>query len=192
MDRRERNEDVMGAAEALLFIYGEPMEKKRIAKVLGVQEEILETSLEKLKERYAQEGSGIFLVAQGDKVQLATKPEFAGELEEFMKADFQEQLTPAALETLTLIAYLAPISRAQLDYYRGVNSRFMVRSLMMRGLIERIPDPQRAGNYLYSPTTDLLRHLGVSRPEELPEFASYREKFIPKEGVSSGEGSQKE
>jgi len=95
-------------------------------------------------------------------------------MEEFIKDEFREDLTPASLETLSLISYLGPVSRAQIDYYRGVNSSFILRSLLMRGLVERYNDPQRANVYLYQASFDLLKYLGISRVEDLPEYEKFR------------------
>src|SRR3989344_8827474 len=102
------------AVEAILFVYGEPLEIKKIAKILegnacfrfGPEKNIkgiIETSLEELKRQYENENRGLQLIFQGDKVQLVSKPVFGSILEKFIKEEFKEQLTPASLETLSLI-----------------------------------------------------------------------------------------
>ncbi len=168
------NQKIIAAIEALLFVYGEPLEIKRIAKILKTNEAAVKDAVKNLEEGYLSENRGLKLVSFGDEVQLATKPDFASLLEDFIKEEFKEILTPAALETLSLIAYLGPISRSQIDYYRGVNSSFIVRSLLIRGLVERSTDPKRANVYLYAPSFDLLKYLGLSKVEDLPEYEKFK------------------
>ena len=79
------------------------------------------------------------------------------------------------MEALAIVAYLGPISRAKLEYLRGVNSIVILRSLMIRGLIERIPDPEHPPGFLYQPTFEFIKHLGLAEKEELPEFAKFQE-----------------
>jgi len=164
----------MAAIEALLFVYGEPLEIKRIAKILKVEESVIAASLKELKQEYLSENRGLALIVNNGRVQLATKPEFASLLEDFVKEEFKENLTPASLETLSLIAYLGPLSRAQIDYYRGVNSSFILRSLLIRGLIERFSDPKRPNTYLYQTSFNLLKYLGISKVEDLPEYQRFK------------------
>ncbi len=158
--------------EALLFIYGEPMDVKRIAGILGVKAEEVKTAAEQLRTQLA--GRGLALMENDGKYQLVTGPDHSTLLETVMKSELSENLTPAALETLSIVAYSGPISRAEIDYVRGVNSSFILRALSLRGLVEREVDPKRASAYVYKPSFDLLRHLGVSRPEDLPEYEKFR------------------
>jgi len=189
MENLENANKISAAIEAILFVYGEPMEIKKIAKILKqrgltrmstqkdadnkINESIIKEALEQLNQKYQNEDRGLYLVFSDDRVQLATKPEFAPLLEDFIKEEFKENLTPASLETLSLIAYLGPLSRTQIDYYRGVNSNFILRSLLIRGLIERFPDPKKPNTYLYQLSFDLLRYLGISKMEDLPEYEKY-------------------
>jgi len=99
-------------------------------------------------------------------------------LENFIKEEFKENLSPASLETLSIIVYLGPLSRAEIDYYRGVNSSFILRSLLIRGLIERYSDPKRANVYLYVSSFDLLKYLGVSKKEDLPDYGKFKEMML--------------
>jgi len=186
------NNNFLTAIEALLFVYGEPLEIKRIGKILehnanlrmnaNDANEIIKKLLEELNQKYLNEDRGLKLIFSdspaGDKVQLATKPELSYLLEDFIKEEFKESLTPAGLETLSLIAYLGPISRSQIDYYRGVNSSFIVRSLLIRGLIDRFVNSKRSNMYLYEPSFDLLKYLGISKKEDLPEYDKFKESHI--------------
>ena len=84
----------------------------------------------------------------------------------------QKDLGKAALETLTIILYRAPVSKGELDYIRGVNSSFILRNLLVRGLVERSINPNDKRSFVYRPTFDLLSHLGIAKIEDLPEYES--------------------
>jgi len=170
----EKSNNLIGAVEAILFVYGEPIEVKRIAKILKTEEGAVRDALKKLEDEYLSGNRGLKLIFFDNKAQLATKPDFAPLLEDFIREEFKENLTPASLEALSLIAYLGPLSRAQIDYYRGVNSSFILRNLLIRGLIERYPDPRRTNVFLYQTSFDLLKYLGISKAEELPEYDKLR------------------
>ncbi len=160
--------------EALLFIHGEPMAFKKLASLTGASVSDVEAAVAALQMHYESDERGITLVKAGDTVGLVTKSDFSGFLQSFIKEEFEENLSPASLETLTLIAYLGPIPRSRVDFYRGVNSSFTVRSLLLRGLIERIPEPDRNGHFLYQPSFELLKYLGVRTAAELPGYADFK------------------
>jgi segregation and condensation protein B len=161
--------------EALLFIHGEPLPYKKIEAILGVERAELETIIEELKQDLEGDTRGLQLISDRDKVQLATKPAFNSILESFVKEEISEDLTPASLEALAIIAYLGPISRARLEYLRGVNSIVILRSLMIRGLVERFPDPEHPAGFLYRGSFDLMKHLGIKEKGELPDFEKFQE-----------------
>ncbi len=171
--------------EALLFIYGEPLPVKKIGPILELKAGEIATVLEEFKKRLELGGRGLTLVFDEDRVQLTTRPEFGKILEKFVKEELSEDLTAASLEALAIVAYFAPISRSRLEYLRGVNSIFILRSLLLRGLVERYPDPARPNAYLYKPTFDLLKHLGLKSREELPEFGKFQD--LLKRFESSGD-----
>lgn len=165
----------IASLEALLFIHGEPLTYKKISAVLGIPKDELESVVEGLKKILEAPGRGLQLVADKEKIQLATRPEFNKIVEDFVKEELTEDLTPASLETLSIISYLGPISRAKLEYLRGVNSSFILRNLMIRGLVERVPDPEHPSSFAYQPTFDLMKHLGISGKKDLPEFDKFQE-----------------
>jgi segregation and condensation protein B len=165
----------IASLEALLFIHGEPLTYKKISAVLGISKDDLQPVIDEYRKQLEDSNSGLQLVADKEKIQLATKPQFNKILEDFMKDELTEDLTPASLEALSVIAYLGPISRARLEYLRGVNSIVILRNLMIRGLVERIPDPDHASGFLYQPTFDLIKHLGLAKKEDLPEFEKFQE-----------------
>lgn len=169
----EINEDKLASAEALLFIHGEPISFAKIEKVLGLGTGEASELIKRLAEVLSGSGRGLRLIVDDDLVQMVTKPEFSGILAEFIKEELSEDLTPASLEVLSIVSYLGPISRSRVEYLRGVNSMFTLRSLMIRGLIARAQDPKRANAYLYRPSFDLIRHLGLSEVSELPEYDKF-------------------
>ncbi|PIR44178.1 SMC-Scp complex subunit ScpB [Candidatus Wolfebacteria bacterium CG10_big_fil_rev_8_21_14_0_10_31_9] len=168
------NRKLLGAIEAIFFVYGEPLDIKRISKIVNTSEDKVKGALAELEVKYSMEERGLKLIVNGDKFQLATKAEFSELLESFVKEEFDENLTPAALETLSLIAFLGPISRPRIDYFRGVNSSYSVRNLLTRGLIEKSSDLQNQHNILYRTSLDLLKYLGISKIEDLPDYQKYQ------------------
>ena len=176
MENAEHDQKI-AKLEALLFIHGEPLTVKKIATLLQLEDEQVRTLVADLKERLNGPDRGLALLTDQDKIQLVTKSQFHDIVKDFIKESLSEELTPASLETLALISYFGPIARTQLEYLRGVNSTFTLRNLQVRGLIERIPDPARVNSYLYQPSFDLLRHLGVENQEGLPEFGQFKQRF---------------
>jgi segregation and condensation protein B len=167
-------ENLIPKLEALLFIYGEALTYKKIAKFLDISAEEAKELAKQLDSRMKERSGGLALLMDEGKIQLATRPDFGKFLEKVVKKEFDEDLSPASLETVSIIAYAAPITRSEIEYIRGVNSSFTLRSLMLRGLIERSPDPRRPNAFIYSPNFDFLKHLGIARKEDLPEFEKMR------------------
>ena len=168
------NPKLTAKIEALLFIYGEPLTFKKLSKNLGVKESEIKEAVQSLAGDLIGENRGLHLIMDDEKVQLATKPEFGKLLEDAVKSELNEELTSASLETLSIIVYSAPISRAEIDYIRGVNSSFILRSLLIRGLVEREPDPRRLNAFVYKPSFEFLKRLGLGRPEDLPEYTEFQ------------------
>lgn len=167
-------EKITAKLEALLFVYGDALDFKKIAKTLKKSEEEVKEAAKILGEELQNENRGLFLIRDKEKIQLATKPDFANLMETIIKEELHENLTPAALETLSIVAYAGPLSRAELEYIRGVNSSFTLRNLLIRGLIERFPDPKRSNVFIYNPSFDLLKHLGIAKQEDLPEYEKFK------------------
>ena len=160
--------------EALLFIHGEPLTEQKIEKILELGPGESEGLLKTLEEKLTGGERGLCLISSSGKFQLSTKPAFGNILEKFVKDELSGDLTAASLEALAIIAYLGPVSRSRLEYLRGVNSVFTLRNLLLRGLIEREPDPKRLNSFLYKPSVQLIRHLGLAKVEALPDFEKLR------------------
>ncbi|MFH1162393.1 MAG: SMC-Scp complex subunit ScpB [Candidatus Jorgensenbacteria bacterium] len=160
--------------EALLFSYGEPMKMSRIAKLLDVDRAKCEALIQEWQAALAGDPArGLTLIVHDEAVQLATKAEQKQVGERLLQEEFREELSPAGLETLSLIAYLGPVPRATIDYIRGVNSSFTVRNLLVRGLVERQHFEGKGNVFHYLPSFQFLKHLGFSRVEELPEYERF-------------------
>src|SRR3989344_3911323 len=137
------------------------------------------TALGVLKEKLL--GRGVTLIEKDDEVMLGTAPEASGMIEELSKEELSRDLGKAGLETLSIVLYRGPITRSGIDYICGVNSTFILRNLLIRGLVEKIPNPNDQRSFLYRATFDLLSHLGIPRVEDLPEYGNTNEsieKFI--------------
>lgn len=167
--------NLLSKIEAILFIYGEPIEMKKMAQILKMEEKEIKTAVGLLENELRREERGLSLIKEGDRIQLSTKPELSGLLEDLTKQEFSEDLTPASLETLSIIAYAGPLTRAELEYIRGVNSSFILRNLLMRGLIDRFINPQRTNAYIYKIGFDLFKKLGISSLDDLPEYKKYND-----------------
>lgn len=157
------------AISALLFYQAEPMTVKRLAGLLKRTEGDVRDALVTLESTLEQ--TGIRLLRNGDEVTLGSAPEAGALIEEITKEELSRDLSKAALETLAIVLYKGPITRGEIDYVRGVNSTFILRNLLIRGLVEKIDNPKDQRSFLYKPTFQLLEYMGVSRVEDLPQHA---------------------
>ncbi len=167
--------------ESLLFISGDPVEISKIAKVTAAPKPEVENALMILQVEYSSSERGLAIIRKDEKVQIATNPANASFVSQFVKSETQDNLSRAALEALSIISYRSPISRAEIESIRGVNCSFTLRSLLMRGLIERIENPRDNRGYLYEVSFEFLKKLGVESVEKLPDF----EKLSKDERINS-------
>ena len=155
--------------ESILFISGEPVDVSRIVKTSGVEKSEVEKSIMMLQEEYA-DGRGLTIIKKEDAVQMTTSAENAEIISDLVKSGMQDGLSRAALETLAIVAYRGPISRVNMEAIRGVNCSFTLRALLLRGLLERIPDPDGGRSYLYKVSFDFMKKLGLESIDKLPDF----------------------
>lgn len=146
------------------------MSRKKLSEVLKVEQSEINDSLEKLKINL--ENRGVALIENGDEVMLGTAPEFSELIQNLRKEELNKELSKATLETLSIILYKNGVSRAEIDYIRGVNSTFSLRALSVRGLVDKISDPKDSRKFLYKPSFELLSYMGVRSVEELPEYGT--------------------
>ncbi len=166
--------NLRGALEALLFVLAEPISYRKLSEILKTDIASLKQEVAGLREDLSLETRGLAISEIGNEIQLTTKPEFSGLLQGVIKSEIASELTPSSLEALSIVAYLGPISRPFIDFIRGVNSSFILRSLLLRGLVQR-SEEKRSNAYLYEPSFEFLRHLGVARQEDLPDYEKYQE-----------------
>ena len=158
--------------EAILFYKGEPIKIKRLAETLEVSETDIHDALANLKT--SLDSRGLHLVREGEYATLATSADSREYIEKLKREELEGPLGKAGLETLAIIIYKYPVSRSEIEYVRGVNSSSILRSLTMRGLIERIENPRDKRSYLYKPTTELPASLGVSSVQDIPEYENMK------------------
>jgi segregation and condensation protein B len=158
--------------ESVLFFKAEPVSLGELQKMLGVSAGELTDGLRSLE--HALAGRGVRLMRNNDMVMLATAPDMADVITKLIQEDLQKDLGKAGTETLTIVLYRGPVTRSQVDYIRGVNSTYILRHLLVRGLIEKTPNPKDSRSYLYQPTFELLQNLGLARIEDLPEYNAVR------------------
>lgn len=165
-------EELQSHIEALLFTLG-PMAKKELRRMLPVSDEELATALIALHERKG----GIVLVDDGSTVELRTAPDSSAMLEKVRKEEYAQGVGRAGMEALAAILYRGPLTRSEIDFIRGVNSAQTLRTLAMRGLVRKVPNPKDERSFLYEATTETLAHLGADRVSDLPDYASIRQKL---------------
>jgi segregation and condensation protein B len=163
-------EKLKSVIESLLFISGEPVKILKLAKLAEVSKEEVENALMMLTADYSGGNRGLVIIRKEDEVQMVTNPDNAQFVDKIVKSDLQEKLSDASLEVLSIIAYRGPISRSEIEAIRGVNCTYTVRNLLMRGLIERIDNPNDLRGYLYKISFEFLKKLGVEDVKKLPDY----------------------
>ena len=161
--------------EAVLFWKGEPTSIKKLSQIFEKTEEEIKVALKNLELKLSDRG--IVLVFKDDEVTLGTSKDTSELIEKLTKEELVRDLGRAGLETLSIIIYQGPISRAEIDYIRGVQSNFILRNLMIRGLVEKIPNPKDQRVFLYKPTFEMLSFMGITKIEDMPEFNKAREEI---------------
>ncbi len=159
--------DLSQQIEGVLFYKASPMKKSALCKLFSVDDATLATALETLHTRLK---TGAIVLSQSDsEVQLVTASALDALIESVRKDEMKRDIGKAGAETLAIILYKGPIGRAEIDRIRGVNSSFILRNLLVRGLIEREVEKNAS---LFSITSHLLAHLGITNKTELPNYAS--------------------
>jgi len=177
--------------ESLLFFKGEPVEIEKISSLLDVSEEEVTVALKSLEEKLT--GRGLTLVFESKTVFLGTHKEASPLIEKITKEELTRDLGKAGLETLSIILYKGHVSRREIDYIRGVNSSFILRNLLIRGLVERGSGKEGERGYSYKPTAELLAFMGLSKIELLPEYEQVLKEiddFSRKEELLKEEGGE--
>lgn len=174
--------DISSAIEAILFAAGDSVPVARLSLVLGVDEKEINLRAKELQDKYSFEQRGMRILRLDDKLQMCSAPEFAPFITKALEQRKPPMLSQAALETLAIVAYFQPVTRAYIDQVRGVDSAYTVGMLIERGLIEvcgRLDVPGRPS--LFRTTAVFLRTMGISELSQLP----------PLPDMTNGEGIEK-
>lgn len=159
--------------EALLMVADQPLDEITLATATGYPTEEVALALQGLAAEYAEQGRGFDLRNVGGGWRYYTRDEYAAVVEGYVLDGQQARLTQAALETLAVVAYKQPVSRARVSAIRGVNVDGVMRTLLTRGLVEEAGQDHETGANLYRTTGYFLERIGVTSLDELPELAPY-------------------
>lgn len=170
MENSEQN--LINKIQAILFYLAEPVNINFLSKVLELSREKTLSIVGKLGNSLMN--SGLRLVFHNDEVVITTAPEYSSIIEKIIKEERERDLGKAGIETLTIVAYKGPISKKEIEYIRGVNSQYALRTLLLRGLIERRNSETDMRVVGYNITSDALRFLGLSHISDLPEYEEVR------------------
>ncbi len=157
--------------ESVLFVASGPVPLSRLAKTLEIRVTAVRSLLRELEASY--KAGGLRLQWSDNAVQLTTVPAAGLVIERFLGLEVTSRLSQAALETLSIVAYMQPVTRPRIDQVRGVNSDGALRTLLSKGVIEEIGRMDTPGRpILYGTTPQFLQHFGLNRVEELPDLES--------------------
>lgn len=158
--------------EGLLFYKGEDMTISKIAEVFKVEIEDVNQAILKLEQ--SLQNRGLTLIRKDNSICLGISKELSPVIESIRKEELTKDLSKASVETLSIIIYKNGVSRSEIDYIRGVNSSFIIRNLLVRGLIEKIVDEKDTRRNIYRPSFDTLSYMGVTSVENLPNYEKVR------------------
>lgn len=158
--------------EGLLFLVGDDgLEAKQIANVLEMDVKTVTELMEQMKMNYAGEASGFELVEVAGVYKFMTKPELAPYIQRLMESPGKSNLSQAALETLAIVAYKQPITRAEIEDIRGVKSEKALQRLASHALVKEVGRAEGTGRaILYGTTDEFLQYFGLRSLQELPPF----------------------
>jgi len=161
---------IAAAIESLLFVSGRPLTYAELRKLLDVDDARLVSSLQLLADTLESQGRGIRLQRLGEQAQLVTAPENARYVAALLGLPMTARLTSAAMETLAVIAYRQPVTRAQIESVRGVNSDRALMSLIQHGLVAEVGRASTVGRpALFATTGEFLQQFGLTSLEQLPQ-----------------------
>ena len=158
-----------GRIEAILFVAGEPVRIEELAKALNVSVRAVENEVTKLRDEYDFHQRGFTLKRFGHQVQLATRALYATDVVHLLQPVQKQSLSQAAMETLAVVAYKQPVTRAEVEQVRGVKCDYSIQSLVNKELIMEVGRKDTLGRpILYGTTENFLSHFGLTTLEDLP------------------------
>ena len=169
LQEKQATAQIAAAIESLLFVSGRPLERAELRKLLNIDDADLMGGLLALTESLESQGRGIRVQRLGEQVQLVTAPENARYVAALLGLPMTARLTTAAMEPLAVISYRQPITRAQIEAVRGVNSDRSLASLIQHGLVAEIGRAQTVGRpALFATTPEFLQQFGLTSLGQLP------------------------
>jgi len=162
--------------EGILYYKGQPVSIKELIKMTNQKEPAVREALDELREKLS--GHGLSLVVNEDRSELCTHAELSEMMTRLQKEELEKPLSKPSIETLAIIAYSNGVARSDIEYIRGVNSTFILRSLEIRGLVEKKSNPNDKRAMLYFPTIDFLKSLGKEQSTDLSGYQSFQEKIV--------------
>ncbi len=163
--------------EAVLFVSGKAVEEKFIKEKLNAGDKEFSEAVSELLAKYSGE-SGIHILRFNKKLQFATNPDYAKEVEAVLNPIKEKELTNAMLETLAIIAYKQPVTRIEIEEIRSVDSTYSVQNLVRLGLVECVGRKDTIGKPLLFATTDeFLKRFSISDVKELPDYETLLDKL---------------
>ncbi len=163
--------ELMAVIEAILFVAGEPVLLADLQKALEVSPLELSMAVNALESEYDFNRRGIRLKRFGEHIQLATRAEYASYVERLLQPVQKQSLSQAAMETLAVVAYRQPVTKAEVEAIRGVKCDYSIQSLVHKGLIEEVGRKEALGRpILYGTTDAFLGHFGISSLIDLPKL----------------------
>ena len=180
--------EIMAAAEAILFVAGDPVNVRDLAHSMNLTELEMESALDQMARGYEADGRGIRLNRNGGEAYLSTNPALVERVEAFLQPLKRQPLSQAALETLSVIAYRQPATKAEIEAVRGVKCDYSVQFLAKRGLVEECGRRETLGRPIEYRTTDkFLMHFGIESLSELPDLNEL-EPLRPEAGETNARG----
>lgn len=165
--------------QALVYVCDKPLTVEQVKEVTGSETADIRQAFEELRDFYAASASGFVLKEIAGGWQFVTDPEMAPYIRSYVQHRDQKKLSGAGLETLSIIAYKQPITRAEIEYIRGVNVDGAMKTLLEKGLVKISGRKEVPGRpLLYSTTKFFLDHFGLANLKELPKLAEFTEKDI--------------
>ena len=180
----EEKDRVKGIIEAILFTMGDSVEPERLAEVLELDEDCVESILREMQVEYSGRERGITLKELDGSWQICTKIETYDYIKKLVSRPKKRSLTDVLLETLSIIAYKQPVTRQEIEAIRGVKCDFAVNKLLEYGLIKELGRLDTIGHpIIFGTTEEFLRCFGVSSMEELPDIDEVRKQGFLEEAM---------
>lgn len=173
-EENQQSGTLSGRIEAILFVAGEPVRVEELAKALNVSVRAVDNELTKLRDEYDFHQRGFTLKRFGHQAQLATRALYAADVVHLLQPVQKQSLSQAAMETLAVVAYKQPVTRAEVEQVRGVKCDYSIQSLVNKELIVEVGRKETLGRpILYGTTENFLSHFGLSSLDDLPPMPEH-------------------